>query len=258
MSRCNIHIMRSFVFQSIPNLRVLDLSYNKLSILPKYGFEGLLKLTSLNLIGNVDIYEIEPFALHGLQSLKLFELVDSNIQLISSNAFSGLQLDRLNLTDNRIKEIQDNVFDDLYAEEIYFTQTLIEQFNEGIFRGVIGLNKLMTPSYKYCCIRPNYLSDENCLPKQDEFSSCEDLLRLSALQTMLWLIGLSALFGNTLSVVYRLVYHRQRLKLSYEIFVTNLAVADAIMGVYLLIIAVADAVFRKRSVSIQFFLKYRF
>jgi leucine-rich repeat-containing G protein-coupled receptor 7/leucine-rich repeat-containing G protein-coupled receptor 8 len=66
---------------------------------------------------------------------------------------------------------------------------------------------------------------------------------------MVWLIGFCALFGNILSVIYRLVYHRERMQLSYEVFVTNLAVADTIMGIYLLIIAVADAMFRNRLVS---------
>jgi Leucine-rich repeat (LRR) protein len=238
--------MKSYGFQSLPNLRVLDLSHNKISALPGFGFLGLQKLTSLNLIGNEEIYRIEPFALQGLQSLKTFELVGANIQLISSNAFSGLSLNVLNLTANKIKEIGDNIFNDLYAEKIYLTHTIVENFNEGLFRGVIGLTTLMTPSYKYCCIRPNYLIDDNCFPKVDEFSSCEDLLRLSALQTMLWLIGVCALIGNLLSVMYRLVYHRNKLKPNYEIFVTNLAVADAIMGIYLLIIAIADATFRKR------------
>jgi leucine-rich repeat-containing G protein-coupled receptor 7/leucine-rich repeat-containing G protein-coupled receptor 8 len=241
--------MKSYAFlHSLPNLRVLDLSHNRLQSLPEFGFSGLKRLTSLNLIGNVDIYRIEPFALHGLQSLKVFELVGANINFIYSNAFSGLRLDVLNLTSNKIKHIEDNIFNDLYAKNIYLTHTVIEDFNEGLFRGVGGLSELTTSEYKYCCIRPDYLLDENCFPKKDELSSCEDLLRLSALQTMVWLIGLCALFGNILSMIYRLVYHRERLQLGYEIFVTNLAVADTIMGIYLLIIAVADAMFRNRLV----------
>ncbi|XP_060567599.1 uncharacterized protein LOC132726308 [Ruditapes philippinarum] len=249
MSKCNIHAMKSYAFlHSLPNLRVLDLSHNRLQFLPEFGFSGLQRLTSLNLIGNVDLYRIEPFALHGLQSLKVFELVGANIQLISSNAFSGLRLDVLNLTSNKIKHIEDNIFNDLYAQNIYLTHTVIEDFNEGLFRGVYDLSELTTSEYKYCCIRPDYLLDENCFPKKDELSSCGDLLRLSALQTMVWLIGLCALFGNILSVIYRLVYHRDRLQLGYEIFVTNLAMADTIMGIYLLIIAVADAMLRNRYI----------
>ncbi|XP_045194790.2 G-protein coupled receptor GRL101-like [Mercenaria mercenaria] len=65
---------------------------------------------------------------------------------------------------------------------------------------------------------------------------------------MLWLIGLCSLLGNILSVIYRLVYDRERLKLGYGVFVTNLAVADFLMGFYMIIIAVADAVFRKRYI----------
>ncbi|XP_053380174.1 uncharacterized protein LOC123556537 [Mercenaria mercenaria] len=247
MSRCGIQL-RSYGFQLLINLRILDLSYNNISTLPVFGFAGLGKLTSLNLLGNTDIYRIEPYALQGLQSLRKLKIARANISFISSNAFAGLRLDILNLTDNRIYEMEDNVFGDLNVDRIDFMRNIIENFDKGLFTGVTGLTKLHTPSYKYCCIRPNYLQEENCFPNKDEFSSCEDLLRLSALQTMLWLIGLCGLFGNTLSVIYRLVYHRERLKLSYEIFVTNLAVADALMGIYLLIIAAADAVYRNRYI----------
>jgi hypothetical protein len=80
----------------------------------------------------------------------------------------------------------------------------------------------------------------------DEFSSCDDLMRHTLLQFLIWLIGITAFLGNILTVIYRLKYDRQRLKLGYGIFVTNLAIADLLMAIYLIIIAVADSVFRKR------------
>jgi leucine-rich repeat-containing G protein-coupled receptor 7 len=72
-------------------------------------------------------------------------------------------------------------------------------------------------------------------------------MRHSVLQFLIWLIGITAFLGNILTILYRLKYDRKRLKLGFGIFVTNLAVADFLMAVYLIIIAVADSAFRKRS-----------
>jgi hypothetical protein len=146
--------------------------------------------------------------------------------------------------------MEDDVFLGMNAKLLHIEANQISVFDKGLFRGVSGLLSLHTPAYKFCCIRPNYLADEDCFPERDEFSSCADLLRVSALQTMLWLIGLVALFGNILSVIYRLIYDRERLKLGFGIFVTNLAIADFIMGVYLIIIAIADAAYRKRFINL--------
>jgi hypothetical protein len=71
-------------------------------------------------------------------------------------------------------------------------------------------------------------------------------MRHPILQAVLWLVGLASLFGNLGSIVYRIVYDRQRLKIGYGIFVTNLASADFLMGIYLIVIACVDSVYRSR------------
>ncbi|XP_053379720.1 uncharacterized protein LOC123526988 isoform X2 [Mercenaria mercenaria] len=246
LSMCELKEMAKDIFQSMGNLRILDLSYNKLTIIPSSAFIGLRKLKVLNLLGNKDIYMFQPYSFNGLSSIRKIEITSANIHKISSHTFSGLNLDELKLSDNNIHELEDNVFSGMNVKIIDMENNKITIFNKGFFRGASGITSLHTPAFKYCCVRPNYLADTDCFPEKDEFSSCADLLRVSALQTMLWLIGILALVGNILSVIYRLVYDRERLKLGFGIFVTNLAVADFLMGIYLIIIAVADAAYRKR------------
>ncbi len=82
------------------------------------------------------------------------------------------------------------------------------------------------------------------LSYRGEFSSCEDLIRKEVLRAFLWIVCLTSLLGNVLSLVYRLIWDTSKLKLGYGIFVTNLAISDFMMGVYLIIIAIADVVFR--------------
>lgn len=246
ISKCTIEEMTGNVFNSMVNLRTLDLGFNKLVKIPTSAFVGLRKLQYLNLLGNTDIQIFESNSMSGLSSIKVLEIAGVNIKKISSRAFAGLRLDKLLLSGNKIEEMEDDVFSGMSANILDMEANKISTFDKGLFRGVSGISSLHTPAFKFCCIRPNFLVDKDCFPERDEFSSCADLLRVSALQTMLWLIGLVALFGNILSVIYRLVYDRERLKLGFGIFVTNLAIADFMMGVYLIIIAVADAAYRKR------------
>lgn len=246
LANSNIREIQENALIKLINLRVLDISDNLIVELTPSVFSGLQRLVTLNLDGNRYITTIEAFSFVHLQSLQTLRLMGTNIRKIVSNTFAGLTLQRLDLISNNFDEIEEFGLGNLEVEHINFELNIISKFDKGMFTGVSSLQSLRTPGYKYCCIRPNYVHEDDCFPHKDEFSSCDDLMRISALQTMLWFIGLCALLGNISSIIYRLHFDRQRLKLGYGIFVTNLAVADFLMGVYLIIIAVADAVFRKR------------
>lgn len=246
LSHCEIRTILPHSFWKLKQLRYLDISYNLIKTLYDNVFNDLSYLTILNLKGNFFLSTIEPGAFTGLAHIRHLDFADANIQHISANTFNGLVLEYIDLSNNSIVDMSDYAFNGLSVTQINFERNNILTFHKDIFTGIASVEKLITPAYKFCCIMPNYLKEDDCFPVKDEFSSCEDLMRMSVLQTMLWLIGVSALFGNACSIVYRLMYDRERLKLGYGVFVTNLAVADFFMGVYLVIIAIADAVFRKQ------------
>ncbi|KAL4238889.1 hypothetical protein ACF0H5_003596 [Mactra antiquata] len=248
LSNCDIKQLSSGQFRLMPNLRKLDLSLNKIIKIPRRAFYGLTKLVQLNLLGNDGLISFESNAFYGLVSLKEFVIVDSSISLIATYAFSGLSLETLHICYNYIHEISAGAFSDLSVRTIIFEGNTLVTFNEGIFNGILNLESLRSSAYKYCCVRPQYLPEKDCLPEKDEFSSCDDLMRNSTLRIMLWVMGICALLGNVLAIIYRIVLDRERLKLGYGIFVTNLAVSDLFMGVYLLIIAIADTSYRNRYI----------
>ncbi|XP_045171018.2 uncharacterized protein LOC123533444 [Mercenaria mercenaria] len=247
-SSCKIKDIQSNTFSKLINLRVLDLSNNLITKLSPLVFSGLQRLHTLMLDGNSNLASLESFTFQYLKSVKILKIAATKLITVVSNTFAGLNLELLDLQNNNFQYIEEFGLGNLAVEHISFEKNIISSFDKGMFTGVSGLKTLQTPAYKYCCVRPSYVPEESCFPQKDEFSSCEDLMRISVLQTMLWLIGLCALLGNTLSFIYRLKFDRERLKLGYGIFVTNLAVADFLMGIYLIIIAVADAVFRKRYI----------
>lgn len=246
VSDCNTKVLSQYAFLRLRSLRSLDLSFNNITVLPNYVFVSLIHLKSLILRGNNELAVIEQYAFSGLSNIQDLNLANARIYKILAGTFEGLKLKNIDLSNNKIEEIEPYAFRESFIENINFESNDVKNFDKDIFTGLIGLEVLKTPAFKFCCIRPNYVSEQNCYPQKDEFSSCDDLMRHSGLQFMIWLIGIMALIGNALSVFYRIKYDRERLKLGYGIFVTNLAVADFLMAVYLLIIAIADSAFRKR------------
>ncbi|XP_045187782.2 G-protein coupled receptor GRL101-like [Mercenaria mercenaria] len=248
LSGCDIDVITRNAFNRLRNLQLLDISNNLIRTLPNRVFSSLKQLKTLHIHGNYYMSKIDPKAFQNLFLIRDLNLANSLLRKISANTFAGLKLKSLDLSNNKLEDIEPFAFNELSANIINFEGNTIKSLNKDIFTGVIDLQLLRTPSFKFCCIRPNYVDEHNCIPTRDEFSSCEDLMRHSVLQFLLWLVGMLALLGNCLSLIYRLKVDRKRLQLGFGIFVTNLAAADLLMGVYLLIIAIADAVFRKRYI----------
>lgn len=248
VSYCQIvNISHSLV--RLRNLLSLDISHNRLKSVNTKMFENQVKLSVLILVGNIDILSIESDAFYRLPSLSILRMSYQRIQVISERSFNTLQLEYLDLSGTVIYDLQDGAFESVEIKYLHLNGSQIHFFGQDMFKGVTGLNQLVTSAYKFCCLRPSTLSEDNCLPHQDEFSSCADLMRNEVLRSLVWIIGLFSLLGNASSLVYRIVYDRERLKLGYGIFVSNLAVADFLMGFYLIIIASADAFLRGNYIT---------
>lgn len=86
-----------------------------------------------------------------------------------------------------------------------------------------------------------------CTPSNDSFNPCNDLLgEEDHLRRAIWFVAILAILGNGLVILIFIGYSVIIRKCKQEIFVIsflyfNLALADFLMGVYLLIIASVDA-----------------
>ncbi|WAR11363.1 GR101-like protein, partial [Mya arenaria] len=234
----------------LPNIKVLDISYNNITVLKKNTFINMKYLAHLVLNGNEELVFIEPGAFNGLKVHKL-SLKQCGLTVLETNTFKGLTMKELDLSQNNIHTVNDLAFNDLSVNTLKLKNNPLSNFGKDIFRGVLSLSELQTPSFKFCCIRPSYLLEEKCEPRRDEISSCDDLIVNSALQALLWVTGLLAVLGNMLSLLFRFMYDRQHLKHGYGIFVSNLAAADLLMGLYMLIIGIADTNFRGRYIEVD-------
>ena len=89
-----------------------------------------------------------------------------------------------------------------------------------------------------CCYAGRAAGGVTCHSPKDEFSSCFDLMKNRGVQVCVWFLGLTALLGN-LFVIFMRVVVKQDNKV-HSFLLTNLAMSDLLMGIYLLIIAIKD------------------
>ena len=89
-----------------------------------------------------------------------------------------------------------------------------------------------------CCYARKSVEGGECESPVDEFSSCDDLMKNNTLQICIWILGILAFLGNLLVIIWRIIDKEENKVHSF--LLTNLAVADMLMGVYLLTIAIMD------------------
>ena len=124
----------------------------------------------------------------------------------------------------------------------------LTSFPGDLFYGLSQLHMIYADNYKLCCPRtlPLGFDEDFCLAPQSEVSSCEDLLRSDTYRFFLWIVSLSSLAGNMGSFVFRLLILKNFLKTGFNMFVTQLNVADVLMAVFLTMVGVADSTYRGR------------
>ena len=89
-----------------------------------------------------------------------------------------------------------------------------------------------------CCYAGRAAAGVECHSPKDEFSSCFDLMKNRGVKACVWILGLSALLGNLFVILMRVVVEENNKVHSF--LLTNLAMSDLLMGIYLLIIASKD------------------
>ena len=158
-----------------------------------------------------------------------------------------INVQSLNLSYSTIHTIHPSGFQ--YTPKVthlYLAGNPINSFSADLFKPLTSLSFLSSHTYKLCCkqILPDHYGIIDCDAPADEISSCEDLLQSETYRWCLWLIGVLSLLGNMVCLVVRVVVQRTASSSGFHAFVTNLSIADLLIGVYIAIIGVADSLLR--------------
>ncbi|XP_076044816.1 G-protein coupled receptor GRL101-like [Oratosquilla oratoria] len=228
------------LFQHLNRLRILDLRGNQLTSINNSTFLGLMHLRTLHLSGN-RLQSLEAWAFYGLSSLPALDLSRQQMTNMSKTAFLGLRsLLNLNLSFNQLEHLPDG---SLSGPTSLLSLDLrgngIAVMGGRVFIGLKRLEEIWTDEFRFCCLARHVAK---CHPPPDEFSSCEDLMSNLVLRVCVWVLGSLAFSANMVVVVWRVMY--KNCNKVHSFLITNLAMGDLIMGLYLLIIAAVDLRYR--------------
>ncbi|CAL4078603.1 unnamed protein product, partial [Meganyctiphanes norvegica] len=240
LSNNSLSYLPSGLFLSLTRLRILDLRNNSIIKITNSTFKGLVNLRTLHLGGN-HIWELDTWAFYGLPSLSTLDLSHQELREISHHAFMGLRtLKTLNLSQNKLEHLPMGCFTGLTKlKALDVRWNRLSQLRPGVFNSLTNLDILWTDGFHLCCLARHVTK---CLPAPDEFSSCEDLMSNVVLRVCVWVLGVIALVGNILVIVWRTIY--QNNNRVHTFLINNLAIGDLCMGLYLLIIASVDVRYR--------------
>ena len=122
-------------------LELLDLSFNKLNVLPENAFSGLWKLRTLDLSYNF-VSTFHKYSFAGLDSLQTLNLFANNISSIA-DAFSGLNsLTNLNLGFNPLPFLGDDSFIHFSSLKTLDLYNSISSICNDTFKGLDNLRSL--------------------------------------------------------------------------------------------------------------------
>ena len=243
LALCGLHALH---LPDLPNLHSLDLADNRLSAVTSAHLSHLKHLRRLSLAGNplVTVFGQGP-GLPSLRSLRELDLSGVVMTTLNVNDLSVLmKLQRLNLSHSGVRQISADGFEPLTKLQTLDLQGCpLSEFPRDIFKGLSDLQSVHAINFKLCCpvTLPDGFNSLNCNAPSDEISSCEALLRSNIYRGFLAAFAVMALVGNLASIVVRTI--RSKIKLGFDVFVTNLCLSDFLMGLYLPVIGVADRVY---------------
>ena len=244
LAYCRIKVITGHDFG---NLQSLDLRYN---MIESVSFDFVVTLPNLK---EISLSE-NPLVLitarefdFKQRALKEVDLSMTHLTTFDCGIFVNCpEVKVLNLSGSRVVSIGEKQFTCLpLLKELDLRGTNIKENPSGIFNGLKHVQVIFSDNYRHCCsnILSKSLHTVYCFAPFTGFSSCQDLLRLNSHRVSMWIMAFLSSVGNAGCLVAKVLLEKKTVASSTEIFMSNLSVANFLMGLYLCIIVTADVRF---------------
>ena len=254
LARCGLHRVTEM---DLPNLRTLDLSQNGISSLQLDVFLTLINLKTLILSRNPLVHlstgksELKQSILHTL------DLSFSSLTIFSSENISCFpQLAHLNISFSAVDTVLDAGFSATpNLTEVDLRGNQLQKYPRDVLKQLRNLRSILSDDFTLCCrqsLPDAFPADGSCLaPTTNAVSSCEDLLGYTHHRALLLAVMLVAVLGNTTCIVWKVCVRKNATSSPLDMLMTNLGVVDLLMGLYSMVIVVADWTYRGRYFSVK-------
>ena len=234
--------LESEIFQDLSSLNDLFLFTNQLITLPYDIFLNLRNIEVLRLDEN-HLTELYYTTFKGLRNLKILILSSNKLEHLDNHLFQDLEaLTLIDLSGNKLKDIP-RVGNLRHLESLAIHENKLTRITGKAFVNLSKETNVLVSQEEVCeCYVPNDISC-NALDDISPYLTCKRLLSDRILMAALWIIGFNAIFGNLFVLIWRKV--RAEGNKIQTFLLTNLAISDLLMGVYMIIIGSADIHFDK-------------
>ena len=241
LRNCSLTELPRGIFRDLWNLTAIALANNELNSLDDDVFKGLHNLQRLILQSNsFEIFPVKIF--YDLRKLTLLRLNSNKLSNLDADIFRNLvKLSFLDISHNNFMNIQipSNILSQLTIFVI--SHNPLNEVNKKSLSGLTSETNLIVSQNEICeCYAPQ---DVKCSAEDERspYLTCDRLLSDRFLVVVMWLIGILSLAGNLFVIVWKQRdSHGNKVQ---SILLSNLAVSDLLMGVYMIIIASADVYF---------------
>ena len=236
--------------QDLTTLKVLDLGRNQLVELSSALFSGLKNIQILDLNGN-KLTNLAYEIFKGLQTLQFLFLESNQLRSLEHNLFQDtVNLTYLDLSKNELKSIP-NVNNLKQLRFINLQANELSKISKATFMDLLNHTEIIVSQIEICECYASSATMCTALDVRSPYLTCDRLLSDKALVGMMWLIGINAFGGNMFVLCWRKMKHgknkigrrKSDTNIVQSFLLSNLAMSDLLMGIYMLLIASADIYF---------------